>query len=211
MIATMATDRGIGLKKKTPWQQEGIFLTTNMQHFRQMVMRTQTEKHILIKTKKKHSTNAIIMGRVTHNTTPHGPIQNCAQYVLTSSPQPSLNPNLFFMNSIDACIEHACNPWIRSSPQQRANARQDEVPVPSVRDVWIVGGECVYRQFLTQRKYPLYDIWITRVQNNFDSDRFMPPFEHMFRRVLLSYVPQVDPYLYQFERWIPRCAHTDST
>ena len=203
----MATNRGIGLEGKTPWQQEGIFLAANMQHFQHMVMNTQTRDSLHSKNEKCHKNSAIIMGRVTHNNTPHAPVPGCAQYVLTSSPQPSLDPFLFFMRSIDACIGHACDPWIRSSPQQGARVYQDEVPMPSVRDLWIVGGESVYRQFLIQRKYPLYDLWITRVQNNFDSDRFMPPFEHLFRRVLLSYVPQADPCLYQFERWIPRCGH----
>lgn len=183
-----------------------------MEHFRNMTIRSGLPKDIC--DQYKPTPNAVIMGRKTYESLPKEKkyLPKRTNYVLSSSQS---HPYVYFMDSIESCLKHACSTSFRDVLGMPITPI---TPITSstscFRDIWIIGGESVYRQFLEQTQYPVYDLWVTRLYEDFECDRFMPPFEDSYKRVFTymtsskmhNPILPVDFTLYSpcsFERWIP--------
>lgn len=104
----------------------------------------------------KEKRNAVIMGRKTFESIGNRPLKNRLNIVLTSQPYLSMYENLCTCTSLINAIE-VCE--------------RD----PSVKHIYVIGGEKVYEMAL--KEFPLTAIYITQVQGTYDCDRFFPSLE----------------------------------
>jgi len=106
-------------------------------------------KHFKTLTSSETQRNAVVMGRATWESLPASvkPLPNRTNYVLSHKQQTT-----YTMSSIENCIEH--------------------VTATNHDELWVIGGESVYTQFL--KKQLVDDIWITVVNTEFQADRFFP-------------------------------------
>lgn len=122
------------------------------------------------------SGHTVVMGRLTFESLPKGPLPNRRNIVLSAS---KLN--------IHGCeVAHSIDEVIEMS------ASEDEI--------FIIGGGNVYRQFL-----PLaHRLYITRIDKAFDADTFFPEIDNMFwelkEKTLMDNDLQND-FVYTFENY----------
>jgi dihydrofolate reductase len=101
---------------------------------------------------------AVVMGYNTWLSLPeeHKPLKNRTNYVLSRSKC----TETYTMRNINQCVEHAI--------------------ATNHNEVWVIGGKQVYQQFFD--KNLIQDLWITRVNQEFESDCFFPEIPKTFKK-----------------------------
>lgn len=64
-------------------------------------------------------------------------------------------------------------------------------------DLWVIGGGQIFAQTLEAAD----ELYLTRVEGDFDCDVLFPPFEHLFRRVQVGKPQQENGITFRFEIW----------
>jgi len=126
IIAAIADNYAIGKSNKLPW-----YLPADLKHFRQL-----TTGH------------AVLMGRLTFESLPSGPLPNRKNIVLTSGMSEGVNEGFFEADSL-ADATYLCE-----------NEEQ----------VFIIGGASVFSQCIDQ----VNTMYVTWVHSDFEGDTFFP-------------------------------------
>ena len=107
------------------------------------------------KTTIKNKKNIIVMGRNTWNSLPIKPLKNRINVIISSTlaKETTENDTIHLYNSIDDFINN--------------KERYKEI-----EECWIIGGERIYKSFLTEYKDLIEELHITRVKQNYICDTF---------------------------------------
>lgn len=129
--------------------------------------------------------SVIIMGKNTYHSIGSKPLKNRINIVLTHKVNGVISDknNTFFMNM----------DWvIRYLETMKAN--------PGDKDIYIIGGESVYKQLLEYCN----KIYITRIINNFKADTFFPNIEknNSWKCIEESQILQYKNYQYKYITYI---------
>lgn len=147
VIAAVTPSLGIGKNGVLPaWQLPG-----DVAHFREMTTRTQDASR----------KNVIIMGRRTYFSIPEQrrPLKGRLSMVISSTPQlvPANETCLGTYSSLDTALKAL---------------EEDPVMLDRIHDVYVIGGAQLYA---TALKHPQCQaVHITRIEQEFDCDTFMP-------------------------------------
>jgi len=103
---------------------------------------------------KGNGKNAIIMGSKTWESLPHKPLKERYNIVISKSSSIYLGDKMFsnIDNVYDFCEKS------------------------KFEDIWIIGGESIYRYFIS--KHYISEIHITKIPGNFECDTFFPETNH---------------------------------
>lgn len=105
--------------------------------------------------------NAVIMGRKTWESIPlkFRPLPGRVNVVLSRSTLPSPNESVLFCSSLDEAVGK-----LKLEPYSDV-----------IENVWIIGGASVYLESMERPN--CHRIYVTRVQEDFECDVFMPPID----------------------------------
>jgi len=102
--------------------------------------------------------NAIIMGRNTFESIKHV-LPNRKNYILSKTPH---------LNVWGAIIIH--NP-------------QDIFKLVQYDEIWIIGGDSIYKHFLLEHPKEINEIYITRINKKYKCDTFFPKIPAFFNKI----------------------------
>ena len=102
--------------------------------------------------------NAIIMGRNTFESIKHV-LPNRKNYILSKTPH---------LNVLGAIIIH--NP-------------QDIFKLVQYDEIWIIGGDSIYKHFLLEHPKEINEIYITRINKKYKCDTFFPKIPAFFNKI----------------------------
>lgn len=106
-----------------------------------------------------NNNNAIIMGKNTWNSLPYKPLKNRTNIIISSTLENKNENKYKVFNSIEAAVLF-CN-----------NANFEEV--------WIIGGENIYRDFLT--KMYINSLYITYIDKEYICNKYFPQIQSNFK------------------------------
>ena len=116
--------------------------------------RIKEDLNYFSKVTKGNGNNAIIMGRKTFTSIGSKGLPERDNLILTSSRENNNINNLFYFNDINSIKEH-CR-------------------VKKYDDVWVIGGETIYKQFLDAKLIDMCSV--TYINEYFECDTFFPKF-----------------------------------
>lgn len=138
-IAAMSRSRAIGVANKLPWD-----LPEDMKYFRET-------------TRAK----IVIMGRKTFESMDSKPLPKRMNVVISRNPQPSDNPLVKWVSSIEAALSFAKE----TISTQAGKAQWGE-------EIFIIGGGEIFKDSLPQTNR----IYLTEIDADFAGDSFFPDF-----------------------------------
>lgn len=165
--AIVATDEYGGFSKNNqiPW-----YIKKDLQAFRR----------ITTKTKEKHQTNIVMMGRKTFESMGCRLLPNRINIVLTRNPESLQKQPDFTFSSLEEAIEYSKN-------------------LSMVSTVFLIGGEEVYRHGISN--YHVEKIYRTVVHGDYHCDRFFPVIEYRYRRIFSTLPEKESEHTFHFEVW----------
>jgi len=132
IVATCANNGGIGYKNQLPWPHN----SADMKHFAKLT--------------KGSGNNAIVMGRKTWESLPHGPLPKRDNIVMSRS------------------LEKIEGGWVYSSLEEVINHCTER----KYEKVWVIGGAQIYNIFL--EKKIIQEIYKTVIPGDYECDCFFP-------------------------------------
>ena len=123
--------------------------------------------------------NVILMGKNTWESLPKKPLVNRFNCILSTSLNIDNSNSKSFKNELefDTFIENK-----------------------DFDDVWIIGGEEIYKHYITSDK--VEELYITNIKNEIKCDTFFPEIPHNFKLVEISSKFIENDIIYNYEKYI---------